>query len=181
MTITRAMIPHRSIGRPGPAMARLRVRQRAFVMHLLDLGGRKNTEAARRAGYSGNENTVTVTAYRLTHDPLVLAAIKEEGEKRMHSGAILATSVLLEVAGDVLHKDRVKAALAILDRIGLHAQSEHKVTVTNTGDEKAMVERITQLALQLGIEPQRLLGGPAPIDAEFVEVMTGTEGLEDLL
>ena len=41
-----------------------------------------------------------------------------------------------------------------------------------------MIKRIGMLAGKLGIEPQKLLGGP-PVDAEFTEV--AEDSIEDML
>ena len=65
----------------------------------------------------------------------------------------------------------------IMNRIGMSAKTEHNVNVTRkdlTSDE--MIKRIGMLAGKLGVDPQKLLGGP-PVDAEFTEVDTELEGL----
>ncbi len=171
MSETRPLVPHHTTGRPGPALAKLRRRQQLFVYWICELGGnvRKNTEAARRAGYTGGEDTMKATAYRLMNDTDVLAAIKEEAEKRLHSGLLLGTSVLLEIANDSFHKDRLKAALAIMDRAGMHAKSEHTVNVNDARTDKEVIDRIGMLAARLGLDPQKLLGRPV-VDAEFLAV-----------
>ena len=168
----------------GPAMRALRPRQRRFVVALLHLGGigaRQNAEAAREAGYTGDRLTITRTAHRLAHDPMVLAAIEEEGRKRLHAGIITATSALVEIASDPLHKDRLKAAGMVLDRVGMHATTEHRVLTAHVGGgDKAMIGRIRDLAAQLGVDPVKLLGydpssAPAAhaeetVEAEYEEV-----------
>lgn len=166
----------------GPAMIELNPQQRAFVYALLDTGGQSNTKAAALSGYApGNPDAQRVTAYRLAHDPKVLAAIKEEANRRLHSGAILGASVLLEIANDPTHKDRFKAASELLSRGGLVMATEHKVTVEHR-DDKGLIDKITVLANSLGLDPRQLLGNAAPaVDAEFEDVTPSTDGLEDLL
>ncbi len=181
----KAIVPRRETGAPGPALALLTHRQQTFVRAMLETGGQDHTRAARMAGYTGNDNCMRVTAHRLAHDTKVLAALKEEADKRIRSGALLGASVLIEIAGDTMHKDRFRAATELLNRAGLQVVTEHKVTVTNSGDEKAMIERIASMASQLGLDSKKLLGGF--VEAEFTEVaalpapVDGTEGLEDLL
>ena len=154
-------------------MLKLNERQRAFVVAMLDRGGRDNTAAAREAGYGGESTTgIKVTAFRLAHDPMIQDAIREEAEKRLKAGAIMAVNTLLDIADDATteKKDRLKAIEMIMNRTGLHATSEHKVNVTHsdpTRDE--MVKRITLLAQKNGLDPSKLLGGPTT-DAEFTEV-----------
>lgn len=169
----------------GPAMKKLNERQKAFVTAMLDFGGRNNTRAARAAGYDGADEVVRVTAHRLAHDPKIQEAIKEEGEKRLNAGTIMAVNILLEICDDATteKKDRLKAAEMILNRVGLHAKSEHKVAVTHKDEtSKEMIAEIKLLSERLGIDPQKLLGNQAIVEAEFVEVEEFDENsLDDLL
>lgn len=183
-----AVVPTKGTGQPGPAMAALPTdRQRKFVRALCETGGQNHTLAARKAGYTGNEITLNNTAHRLAHDPLILAALKEEADRRIRSGALLGASVLMEIAGDTMHKDRFRAAQELLNRSGLQVITEHKVTVDRGGNEKAMIERIASMAAQLGIDHKKLLGGF--VEGEFEEVpalsapepLPSTDGLEDIL
>lgn len=167
----------------GPAMLALNEKQRAFVHALLATGGRSYTEAAIAAGYAadGNKNVAAVTGSRLAHDPRVLEAIHEEAVARLHAGAALATSELVKIAGDSTHPKQVNAITALLDRVGIPARTEHKVTVESE-DAKSVMAEIRQLAGQLGVDPAKLIGHNAALDAEFTEVPTvgSIEGLEDL-
>lgn len=189
--MAKALVPRRDVGKPGPAMAELAPRAQKFVRMLLQTGSNNHTLAAKMAGYTGSDETIRVTAHRLAHDKRVLAAIKEEGEKRMHTGIILATSVLMEIAADPLAKDRLKAAVEILNRTGLHAKSEHNLNVNHEHrlgeSEKALLMEVNDQCRALGIDPQKLLG-PAYVEGAFTEVEPeaeteehSNEGLEDLL
>ncbi len=169
----------------SPAMLEINPQQRAFVYAMLDTGGNNPSHATRLAGYSASStNVVHVTTYRLMHNPLILAAMKEEANRRLHSGVILGASVLVEIAKDPLHKDRLKAAQALLGHSGLVVAQEHRVIHENK-DDKAMIDKITILAQQLGLDPRKLLGNAAPAsmvtDAEFTDVTPTADGLEDLL
>jgi phage terminase small subunit len=157
--------------RLGSRMRALNERQRRFVEALFGGGHANHTQAALIAGYTGDNETVRVTAHRLAHDDKIRAAILEEAQRRMDSSGALVASVLIEIASDPTHKDRLKAALALADRIGLHARTEHKITVEHQ-DDKGKIELIKHLADKLGIDPGKLLGRAAePVDVEFSEVM----------
>ena len=162
-------------------MAALNDRQRAFVGAMLETGGQpgRHSEAARRAGYEGSPDVVKVAAHRLAHNPKIQAAIREEAERRVHSGAILGASVLVEIAADPQHKDRFKAATRLLDMAGLIVTTQHKVTVEHTGDDTEKIRLAIAMAKRLGIDPKKLLGEAGvsaaevdAIDAEFEEVKT---------
>lgn len=174
-------------GNYGPAMRQLNDRQRAFVIALLTQGNSNHTRAAAAAGYNGTDKTLRVAGHRLAHDPKILAAMQEEARGRIQSSVILAASVLEEIAGDPLHKDRLKAASMLLNRGGLHETSE--VRHVHELSSKEMDARIAQLAKEIGIDdPMKLIGDRSGgktkpeepiIDAEFTEPTA--DGLEDLL
>lgn len=160
----------------GPAMSALNELQRRFVDAMLITGGQagRYSEAARMAGYTGNPDSLKVTAHRLAHSPKVQAAIREEAERRVHSGAILGASVLIEIAQDSQHKDRFKAATRLLDMAGLIVTTQHKVTVEHTGDDAEKIRSVIAMAKAMGMDPRKLLGNAgvtaeeiAAVDAEF--------------
>ncbi len=167
----------------GPAMSRLNERQRAFVTSMLDYGGKDNTKAAIEAGYEGTPVSIRVQAHRLAHDEKIQLAIREEAQKRLNASTVMAVNILLEIADDVTvaEKSRLTAIGMILDRTGLHATTEQKVTVTRVDETSAeMVKRIEQLATGLGLDAQKLLGNCVTVDAEFVEVKKPEDDLSDL-
>ncbi len=186
----------------GPKMLALNDRQRAFVTACMDLGEVDHARAAAMAGYSGHRETLSSTGFRLSQTLAVQEAMHEEAGRRLHSGKIMAVSELLKIAKqDMNSAVRLKAITMILNRVGMHEMSEHRVvTRDESKTDAAMIERITALAGQMGLDPTKLLGHHAPkskadagvdeppvIDAEFAEVtsdepvVTGAEGLEDLL
>jgi hypothetical protein len=101
----------------------------------------------------------------------------------VRSGAILGASVLHEIAGDVMHKDRFKAGVELLNRSGLLVETQHRVTVEDNRSSKEIEDAIILLARRNGLDPRTLLGHspakPDAVDAEFEEL--SSEGLEDLL
>lgn len=185
-----------SEGRVGPAMKKLTPMMRAFVHAMVEIGGTDATLAYRAAGYTGSPETMRVGAYKLAHDLRVIAALKEEADRRLRSNTLLGASVMVEIARDPLHKDRFKAAERLVDQGGLMIIKEVKHTHDHAIAEGTIQERLERVMKRLGItlpEAQRLLigSGPAPadkddevIDAEFAEVEPagdGTDGLEDIL
>jgi len=186
----------------GKAMVKLLPQQRAFVLAYVETGGIDATAAARAAGYApNNAGSARVTAYRLTHDEKILAAIKEEADKVVRNGVLIGAKALLDIAADVTHKDRLKAATELMNRSGLLLATQHNVNVNvNLTDDREVARDITVMAQKLGLDPRVLLGQaglkylPAPgpiVDAEFEEIDGGeavgedptmsAEGLEDLL
>jgi phage terminase small subunit len=146
--------------------------QRKFVDAYVELGGRKGAEAARLAGYGGDRNTLKAQAWKLLHEPKVLDAIREEADVKLRCGAVLGASVLSEIADDPTHKDRFKAAQALLDRAGLLVKHEQHIVVEHTASDQEKIARIVTMAKGLGLDPAVLLGqaGIQYVDAEFAAV-----------
>lgn len=172
-------------GHLGPAMEALPPRQRQFVFALIQTGCTQS-KAAELAGYAGGPNTWKAMGWRLAHDSRVQAAIHEEAQKLIRSTSVMAINVITEIASNpkVEAKDRLKAAVELLNRSGLHAHTEHKLTVEHHRSETEEVQRIRQFAEQLGLDPRQLLGNAGVVvDAEFqiVKPAMSSAGLEDLL
>lgn len=174
MTQTRTPIfPTDDLGDYGPAMKALRGRQRAFVISMLETGKNDNSFHARNAGYEGNDQTIWATAYRLAHDPKVQAAIHEEAERRLKGSAIIATSTVVGLLTSVDEKIQLRAAEMIFNRVGLHATTEHKVTVEHVEDDKTLLDKARRLAGELGIDISKMVGHshetPLQIAAPVIE------------
>lgn len=154
-------------------MSRLTDMQKAFVIAMIEYGGLDYTKAARAAGYKDSgTGAIRVHAHYLAHDERIQEAIKEEGQRRLNAGALMAVRTLLTIVDDPTaeRKDRLKAAEMIMNRTGLHATSEHKVAVVHKDESGAeMVKRIEQLSKNLGLDSKKLLGGMV-VEAEFEEV-----------
>lgn len=164
-------------GELGPKMRALQPKQQAFVMALLVNGDDNASRAARDAGYSPAANVVNVTAHRLMHDARIQEAIQEESVRRLNSASILAVSELVKIAGNPAHKSQTKAIEMILNRTGLHAKSEHKVSVEHMMGDDELRDKIKHLAEKHGIDLSAYTGQTL-ID---VTPEGSTEGLEDLL
>jgi hypothetical protein len=73
-----------------------------------------------------------------------------------------------EIINDPSHEDRAKMTLAVLERTGFHAVTEHKVSVDSTADRLAMLREIVRLAGATGQDWRNLLGAASDItDADF--------------
>lgn len=171
--------------RLGPRMQELNVRQRGFVIALLEIGGINFTRAAMAAGYgNGNEESAAVQGNRLAHDDKILAAIHEEAYRRLRSGAVMAVKTLLEIADDTgaKHGDRLKAVEMLLNRSGLHAVTEHNVKVERyDATDETMIKRIKLLAEKQGLDPVKLLGSTGvTVDAQFKVVTEVEDDLSDI-
>lgn len=160
----------------GPAMKLLTDRMKMFVIATFASDSRGSaTAAARLAGYKDNPNALKVTAHRLAHDSRIQAAILEEASRRMQFGTAMATTVLHEILLDTgaAHKDRLKAAAMILDRGGLHAMTEHKVSVEHTMGRDEKLLKLADLALSHGLDPKTLLGSLTDVSPKEREVIEG--------
>ncbi len=168
-------------GKLGPCMTRLNERQRKFVWAMLETGQVNHSSCARAAGYEGDQDTIKGTAYRLAHDEDIQAAIQETARKAMGAAQLVATSHLILIAENPAHKDQLSAIKELLNRSGLGAVTEHKISVTHSTDRADTIRQVAMLAREQGLDPTKLLASyGVPIDAEFSEV-TGVEGLEDVI
>jgi phage terminase small subunit len=175
----------------GPAMKRCTLMQRRFVMANLILGGRNMRRAAMMAGYSGNEATLAVTGYRTAHIQYVQDAIREEAQKRMTAASIEAVSTVMDIAaGNTAAPPSVRlaASLALMDRSGLHAKTEHSVTVTQDVGKNTVMLEMVRARLKADPanvawipEPIRLmLAAAEPIDAVYTEIDKADPGVLDV-
>lgn len=167
----------------GPAMMKLTIKQRRFVIAVLQNSKFNNSEAARMAGYScENERSFGVIACRLIHNPRIQAAIKELAENEIRSAAVVAMRGLIDIARNPTHKKHFDACRDILDRADV-LLPEHKQTirVEDNRTDAVVIENVRRLALELGIDPQRVLGKAGVIEGQFVEVRSAPteEGIDD--
>lgn len=151
----------------GPCMSALNERQRAFVRALIERPKCTFMLAARLAGFGvpgSSSHVLRQIGYRLAHQENIISAIQEEARRGILSqGTLVGFRVLLQIAQNDGHKDQLRAAEMLLNRVGFHEITEHKVMVTKTDmTGAAMVERIKLLAAGLGFDPALLLGGNAP-------------------
>jgi hypothetical protein len=183
----------------GEAMRQITPQQRAWVLAYVEAGDENATAAARRAQYGKDSHspeaaktTQKITGYRLSHEPKIIAAMRELAEDRFRIAGYRATQAMLELVKDPTHKDHFRALERVLAQTGMGVvmQIEHKHT--HSLDEREIIKRIALLAQSQGMDPVKLLGSRGvTVDADF-EVVTerltppaepamSSEGLEDLL
>jgi phage terminase small subunit len=149
----------------GPKMAALTEKQRRFVLAMVSNPGKTAVHYADLAGYEGKGVGQRVTACRLLQNQAVIDAINECAGMRLRSAALVATDVLIKICADKRTRagDRLRAAEALLDRVGLapmqHIQVDHNHS-DRTG--AAMMERIRELAQKHGMDAEMLLSGQRP-------------------
>lgn len=161
----------------GPKMRVLTVKQRAFVMALVEFPNLSHAEAARMAGYSDKSEGAKVMACNLMQDKKIVEAMQEQAGKRLWAISMKAAwrvDQLMDSDDDAV---ALKAAGMVLDRVG-HAPQQniniHQHVTDNSG--KAIMERIHALAAKHGLDPAKLLTSRSKgevIDAEFSEVKNG--------
>lgn len=142
----------------------LNERQRRFVRAYIALGQNgfhDNRLACIEAGYRGSDEAMRVQGHRLSHDARVQAAIMEEARKRVClAAAVVATPVLAAIAMDatISPNHRIRAAIALADRGGMPALTEHRVSVEHSVNREKMEELVGRLAAEIGVDPARLIG-----------------------
>lgn len=170
----------------GPHMKALTPAQQRFVIAVLQLGSTNYTRAAIAAGYK--QTAAKFAAYRLAHHEKVILALNEEAKRRLQASAPMAISELVKIAEETVDgKIKLKAIEMILNRTGHHALSEHRVDVQHSYSDPDAIARIRSLAMQLGMDPIKLLGTAGVkmddtgqvIDGEFTEVTTEEDEPEE--
>jgi hypothetical protein len=169
-----ALIPQDDLENLGPAMQALTQLQRNFVTVYLEHSNWSAASIAREAGYADTGDACKVRAHTLVHDERVIAAINEQASKLLRRGGSIGVQGLMALALNPNHKDHLKACIAIMDRTGFHAMSEHKVTVDDKRPQskKEMIDRVKLLAEELGLgqEAIKKMTGEDVVDVEFKEV-----------
>lgn len=170
----------------GPYMAALPERERDFVMEYAMNGC--NAIRAYQQVYPAIKHPATLNRRidELMHEDRIVAAIREESHFRFGGMTSKAIAVYREVLDDPMHKERVKVATAVLDRTGYGMKTEHHVVVEHKADDNEMLERAKLLALEMGMDPQRLIGYRPELLAEVkpTDVIEGEFeeiNIEDLL
>ena len=174
----------------GPAMRALLPQQRKFVLACQMLGSTDNKRAALLAGYGGQGKhgmqTAANAGWRLAHDERVQKAMLEEAGKRIGGLRFRALDVLREIVDSTKAKPAIKmrAALAVLDRTGMPAMTEQKMTVTHEVGPQALVLSKIREMIRINPKMREMLEAPVLkmieyeeakerceiVDAEFTEV-----------
>lgn len=143
---------------------------RAFVLRLMELGPTKRAaaKASKDAGFSGQNY-----GYELMRDERILAAIREESTKQLAGAALIGVKVMVEIAQDKQHRDRFKAAKELAAINGFTA--EQRIVVEHiSNDSKDLMRQIENMALEIGLDPKKLIAQAGIVEAEFTEVVDET-------
>ena len=158
----------------GPRMQALTQLQRKLVNAYLEHPTWSATAMAIEAGYS--QSSASVRGSVNLRDERVIAAINEEGSRRLRAGGPLAVMGLISMVLNPQHKDHFRACVVVADRSGYHALSEHKVTVDDKRPQtKAeLMAAVKGFAAEMKLSPQVLaeLTGEKIIEGEFTEMQS---------
>jgi hypothetical protein len=130
-----------------------------FVDRYLALGGARGAgkKAAQLAGYPAS--WAAWASHRMLRRPRVMRAIEQESKRLVRALGPQAIKVIKEILDDREHKDRLKAARTVLERVDptfLGVQHQHHVDVAvESGIETALRMLKTLRALKVPIEVQR--------------------------
>lgn len=158
----------------GPALLACNERERAFIIALFDPAGCSRAEAAKRAAY-GNENGTTTAetfakiGYRLARTPRVQAAIAELIPGMATALGPLALRAISDTLLNTTHPQRLKAGLAIVERISptvqkIDANVRHEI-VNHRADAFEQIKALLAMKTPR-VEIERSYGYTALADAE---------------
>jgi len=175
------------------SFAALTERQKLFVIALLKWGSGKGNRkrCAKEAGYTGDDNTLRVTAYQLFHDQRIQKALHEVAAAHLGSYQLFAVEGIADMAEGARDESvKLKALLALADRTGFAAAQNINVKHEDVNrSEDQLVEKLVALCMRNPTfidrveEPRKALvrakmeerlGGPAfkqpgVIEGEIVE------------
>jgi hypothetical protein len=140
----------------------LSLKERFFVDRFLALGGGRGAgkKAAEAAGFPAS--WAAIASHRLLRRPRVMRAIEEESRRLVRALGPQAIKVIKEILDDREHKDRLKAARTVLERIDptfLGVQHQHRVDVAvESGVEMAvrMLQIMRELRVPIEVQKERI-------------------------
>lgn len=149
---------------------------REFVRVYCQQGGRDAGKAYALAfGHDPNDpakkNSNRVSAHRLSHDERVLQAIQECEERSLRGLAPLARKAIERVLDDddAANADRINAFKAVADRVGLHARTEHRMTIEHIDDPERL-QRLAELAARMGVDLAGMVGSRLASKAPMIDL-----------
>lgn len=179
-----AGLPSVYVERSCPTLAKLTQRMQNFVRAYVARGKKNPGKAYVDAGYKASTvATATVNACVLLHRDDIQEAIRELCLKELVALGPLA----LRVASELLDNPQVEAstrqriAFNVMDRVGMHAHSEHTVKVEHVGNDPAAIGQVRTMIEQLGLDEEQAaklfgrqvtsaaMAGPVT-DVEFEEI-----------
>jgi hypothetical protein len=143
-------------------------RQRAWLYHYLDDPARNATEAARKAGYTGTEDSINQMGSRLKAKFL---QVIEQYNDRLRDAAIISPREVQTTLANIIRspqvadRDKLKA-LELCAKI--HGMLSDKLTIEGTVSWKHTLAEALALS-KLSGDPKPSLPEPKPIEAEIVK------------
>ena len=188
--MTNELIDLKDLEQYGPAMQSCTQLERNFINAYFEHPNYSHGALAEVAGYAAGpagpgSAQLRVVGSQVMHRERVIAAINEEASKRMRGGGAIGVDAVIKIALNPAHKEHLKAALALMDRTGFHAMTEHKVVVDDKRPQskQELIEAVKSVARELGLYDATIakMTGENVVDAEFVEVANEPEiRVEDL-
>jgi Terminase small subunit len=166
----------------GPEMRKLFVVEQMFVCMLFN-GATSATKAAELAGVEADTRAnLRVKAHRMLRNPLVIAAIKEEAQRRTVALLPRAQMALANLIENPHSEHHFKAINTVRSESGLAAVVKKVIDVNVNVTDKDKLKAIELFAKNHGIDPKTLLGfDPHPTtDAEFEEIEPETSVEDDM-
>jgi hypothetical protein len=137
MTSKHLLPPDEAEDELGPAMLACSIQERRFVRALFEgkPGHGSGARAARAAEYgnrdgSSSAQTMARIANRLFNRQRIIDAMKEVTKALIRAEAPMAVEVVREVMKDKRHKDRLRAAFGVLERLD-PVEAKIDMTVTH--------------------------------------------------
>src|SRR5262245_50543352 len=164
----------------GPCMLALNALQRRFVLEvqLGPIGYGSEIRAVKAAGLTGSDAGLRVRASEFMHNEKIQRALREVGARMIRAAAFQSIRNTERIANDPLHKDCLRANLALMDR-GFPTEVNINHNVNRTPDmivvaTDAVLAKIHALAAQVGLDPIHQVEAAKQIEAVATEV-TGNE------
>ena len=119
--------------------------------------------AALAAGFK--RSYAPFAAHRMLRRPIVARVIEERQKTRLRVLVPKAVDVVEEILDNKEHKDRLKAANQVLNRVDpVFVGVAHQHDVNVTVNTREMEELVRRLAVEMGVTPEKLLGAnPMPL------------------
>ena len=153
-------IPDPPLDGLGPCMLALSAQQRRFVVGWIGTRGQNGARVARAAGYSDHLDAAKVQACRLVQNPKVLAALREEADRRLDGIAVLAILGLGDLVQSKDEKIKSAAIDSALDRTGYSRRTQQDIRVEHT-DKRSTAELLAAVR-SLGMRVPELPALEAP-------------------
>lgn len=158
-----------------PKKRPLTAKQSAFVHWYCSAAVNMNaTEAARRAGYKGNDNTLGTVGVENMQKPAIRDAIDKRLEKALSGADVTVEAVLrrVQVIGDqALEAGQYASAAKCAELHGKYLKMwteriEHVSTIEDVSDAE-LVRLLHEIAEKGGIDLNRLIAGDGAADSDL--------------